>query len=159
MSLTLDTTNISTEGAVKYIANDAACTEWVAGSSWLEYQWACEPGNNKKYRCLVPSKCSSFPPTSDYVDGDTAVWNKDEVANAEVTAWGETLTLDAVAMGSPANPAARDVNDSAPWKDGKPYYEGELVIETGMMFECLDITQCGTVRPTSTSNADSSIWA
>lgn len=62
-------------------------------------------------------------------------------------------------MGSPANPAARDVADSAAWREGKPYYKDELVIETGMMFECKDITLCGTTRPTSTANSGSSIWA
>jgi len=35
MVLTLDTTNISTEGAEKYLADDAACTEWVSGAQWL----------------------------------------------------------------------------------------------------------------------------
>lgn len=93
MALTLDTTNISTEGAVKYLADDAACTEWVAGSSWLEYQWACESGATKKYRCMVPNKCSTFEPTSTYVDGATAVWMQDETNTTTVEAWGETLTL------------------------------------------------------------------
>jgi hypothetical protein len=62
-------------------------------------------------------------------------------------------------MGDPANPAERDVNDSAAWRAGKPYYEGELVIETGMMFECLDVSTCGTTRPTSAANSSSSVWA
>jgi len=62
-------------------------------------------------------------------------------------------------MGSPANPAERDVNDSSAWREGKPYYEGELVIETGMMFECVDVATCATTRPTSTANASSSVWA
>jgi hypothetical protein len=62
-------------------------------------------------------------------------------------------------MGEPANPAERDVNDSAAWREGKPYYEGELVIETGMMFECLDVSTCATTRPTSAANSSSSVWA
>lgn len=39
---------------------------------------------------------------------------------------------------SKANPAERDPADAASWREGKPYYEGELIIETGMMYECLD---------------------
>jgi hypothetical protein len=41
---------------------------------------------------------------------------QDESTSDTVDAWGLTLNLAAAAMGTPANPAVRDVNDSAPWK-------------------------------------------
>jgi len=65
---------------------------------------------------MIPNKCSTFPPTSNYEHDGTAVWMQDESTVDTVEAWGLTLNLAAAAMGTPANPAVRDVNDSAPWK-------------------------------------------
>jgi hypothetical protein len=47
MKLSIDTSNISAEMAEKYIADDASCTPWVAGMSWIELQWACDDTNDR----------------------------------------------------------------------------------------------------------------
>jgi len=87
------------------------------------------------------------------------IWFMSATATAEENVWGlETIALAQAAMTATMNPAVKDVDDCAAWKVNKPYYEGELIIETGMIFECLVPASCATTRPTSTDNASGSIW-
>jgi hypothetical protein len=150
--------------AEKYIADDANCTTWVAGMQWMEYQWACDDENDRKIRCLLPNQCSTYDPndsaTINTFNG-AEVWNLSTTSGQSASAvWGSTRTMDPVDSPTKADPSERDPADAAAWREGKPYFEGELIIETGMMYECLDTTGlCETARPSSTATASQSIWA
>jgi len=134
--------------------------------AWLQYQWACDDDGTTQYRCITPSKCSTFAPdgnnalNTDDANVDNMIWYMSATASAVENVWGiDSIDLAEVAMTATMNPAEKDVADAAAWKENKPYYEGELIIETGMMFECVDPASCATTRPTSTDNASGSIWA
>lgn len=133
--------------------------------AWLQYQWVCDSDGTTQYRCITPSKCSTFSPDSnnslntDDASVDTMIWYMSATATSEENVWGyATIALAEVAMTATMNPAEKDVRDTAAWRENKPYYEGELIIETGMIFECLVPASCATTRPTSTDNASGSIW-